>query len=402
MKKILFISLAVVLALSVSLIGCTAPAQQEEEEEEKEPVVIGIANAESGWIAAYELPARQAAMLKIEEINAAGGLLGHQLEVVVADTKTDASEAVRAAKRVLEEDPKMVIMSSDFDIGGAQALELNDAGVVTFSPGSTDANLGVVGHFVFSMGAVSQAEGFNMAEYSFDELGARTAYVLVDTTTQYTKDVGTGFVFYWEQLGGEIVGEDVFRNDDTSFSSQVTGVQSLAQEPDVIVICSYPPGGASLIRDLRAAGVQSTIMGDAVFDGAYWLDAVPGLSNFYFPALLSLFGGETDPAKAEVMSNFAAKYGEDPEVGDYIYGYSIVEAWALAVERAGTFEPAAVVEELEKFSNERLTVGDTTYTSELHITRMRGMMIMNIEDGEHDALGYFKAEEEPSMELLFG
>ncbi|MFO7996037.1 MAG: ABC transporter substrate-binding protein [Dehalococcoidia bacterium] len=397
MRRILFITLAAVLAVSFSLIGC-APDGGEES------IVIGIANAESGWIAAYELPARQAAILKIEEINAAGGLLGHQLEYVTADTKTDSAEAVRAAQRVLEDDPVMVIMSSDFDLGAAQALELNDAGVVTFSPGSTDANLGVAGDFLFSMGAVSQAEGFNMAEYAFEELcnGNKTAYVLVDTTTQYTEDVGAGFVARWEELGGVIVGEDTFQNDDPSFSSQVTGVTSLPEEPEIIAVCSYPPGGASLIRDLRSAGVESTIMGDAVFDGDYWLDAVPDLSNFYYPALLSLFGNETDPAKAEVMSNFAAKYGEEPEVGDYIYGYSIVEAWALAVERAGTFEPAAVVEELEKFDHETLTVGNTTYTSELHITRMRAMMIMNIEGGEHSALGYFVSDEEPSMELLFG
>jgi len=396
-RRILFITLAAVLAVSFSLIGCAPDAGEES-------IVIGIANAESGWIAAYELPARQAAILKIEEINAAGGLLGHQLEYVTADTKTDSAEAVRAAQRVLEDDPVMVIMSSDFDLGAAQALELNDAGVVTFSPGSTDANLGVAGDFLFSMGAVSQAEGFNMAEYAFEELcnGNKTAYVLVDTTTQYTEDVGAGFVARWEELGGVIVGEDTFQNDDPSFSSQVTGVTSLPEEPEIIAVCSYPPGGASLIRDLRSAGVESTIMGDAVFDGDYWLDAVPDLSNFYYPALLSLFGNETDPAKAEVMSNFAAKYGEEPEVGDYIYGYSIVEAWALAVERAGTFEPAAVVEELEKFDHETLTVGNTTYTSELHITRMRAMMIMNIEGGEHSALGYFVSDEEPSMELLFG
>ena len=197
-----------------------------------------------------------------------------------------------------------------------------------------------------------------------------------------------------------MLGEDVFKNDDPSFSSQVTGIKDLAEAPDVIAICSYPPGGASLIRQLRAAGVQSTIIGDAVFDGDYWIDSVPGLSNFYYPAILSLFGDESDEAKQKLLENYTAKYGR-PTVGDFAYGYSVVEAWALAVERAGTFEPDAVREELEKFRDEKLMVGGTTYTPELHITLQRGWQMMNIEDGKYSALGYFTPEGMPSMELLF-
>lgn len=397
-NKILLISVAVMLVVGL-VVGCAEPAPAPGP---AEPIVIGIALAQSGWIAEFEQPASNAAQLKIEEINAAGGLLGHPLKAIFADTKTDRAQAVRAATRVLGEGAKLVIISSDFDVGGAEALAVNDAGVIAFSPGASDARMGIqgVGPFVFAMASVSYAEGFNMAGYSFKELGAKTAYVLIDQTTSYTKDVGIGFVVYWEQLGGKMLGEDVFNNDDPSFSSQVTRIKNLAQAPDVIAICSYPPGGASLIRQLRAAGVQSTIMGDMVFDGDYWLDTVPGLSNFYFPAVLSLFGNEPDEAKQNMLDNYTAKY-DKPALGDFMYGYSVVEAWALAVERAGTFEPEAVLKELEKFRDEELTVGSTTFTPELHITALREMMMMNIENGKHSALGYFKSEGVPSMELLF-
>jgi len=398
-NRALLISVAVMLVVGLVVGGCAKPAPAPAPAP-AEPVVIGIALAQSGWQAEYTQPASNAAQLKIEEINAAGGLLGHPLKVVFADTKTDRAQAVRAAMRVLAEGAKLVIIESDFDIGGAEALAVNEAGVIAFTPGASDAKVGTLGPFVFAMASVSQAEGFNMAGYSFKELGARTAYVLIDQETSYTKDVGRGFIVYWEQLGGKMLGEDVFNNSDPSFSSQVTRVKNLAQVPDVIAICSYPPGGASLIRQLRAAGVQSTIMGDMVFDGDYWMDTVPGLSNFYYPAVLSLFGDESDEAKQRVLEDVTAKYSA-PAVGDFLYGYSVVEAWALAVERAGTFEPEAVRRELEKFRDEKLTVGSTTFTPELHITALREMMMMNVENGEHIALGYFRSEGVPSMELLF-
>lgn len=375
MKGLLCIIAAVVVASAGFVV--TAAAQEG-------PIVIGIAMAQSGWMAEYDTPSVNAALLKIEEINAAGGLLGRQLKAVLADTKTDRAQGARAARKVLAEGAKLVIMPSDYDFGGAAGLAVNEAGVIAFSPGGSDPRLGVqgIGPFVFSMATVTHGEGFNMAEYSFKKLGARTAYSLIDQTTQYTKDVGRGFAVRFEKLGGKMLGEDVFKNDDPSFSSQVTRIKNLAQAPDVIALSSYPPGGPSLMRQLRAAGVQSTIMGDAVFDGDYWLDAVPGLSNFYYPAMLSMFGNETNASKQKTLDNYTAKYGKPP-VGDFLFGYSVVEGWALAVERAKTFDPKKVLKELEKFRKEKLTIGSTTFTPDLHITTQREMMMMNIENGKH-------------------
>jgi len=396
-NKILLISVAVMLVVGLVVGGCAKPAPAPAP---AEPVVIGICMCQSGWFEAYDGPSSNAAQLKIKEINAAGGLLGHQLKVVLEDSKSDTEQATLAVTKVLHEDPKLVLIPGDYDISGGAALALSKARVIGFAPALSDARIGSIAPFVFAMCGEDHAEGFNMAGYSFQKLGAKTAYVLIDQASTYTKLVGRGFVAYFEQLGGKILGEDVFFNDDPSFASQVTRVKNLAQAPDVIAVCSWPPGGASLIRQLRASGVQTTIMGTATFDGDYWLDAVPGLSNFYYPAVASLFGGESNEAKQKVLENYIAEYGK-PEMSDFFYGYSSIEAWALAVERAGTFEPQAVKEELEKFRDEKLTIGSTTFTLELHTTTHREMMIINIENGKPTALGYFRAEGVPSMELLF-
>jgi branched-chain amino acid transport system substrate-binding protein len=239
-----------------------------------------------------------------------------------------------------------------------------------------------------------------MAEIAFKKLGGRTAYSLIDTTTQYTKDVGKGFAIRFEQLGGKMLGEDVFKNDDPSVSSQVTRIKNLSPAPDIIAISSYPPGGPGVMRQLRAAGIKSPIVGCAVFDGDYWLNAVPGLDNFYFPALMSLFGNESDAKKQRVLEAYTAKFGR-PAMSDFLTGYSTVEGWALAVERAKSFDPKKVAVELEKFRGEGLAVGSTTFTPELHVTTQREMMLMKVEKGKHKVMGYFKSDAAPSMDLLF-
>ena len=65
-------------------------------------IVVGFATAESGFMQAYDKPAQDAAMIRIDEINKAGGLLGRQIKVVTADTKTDRAEGAKAGLEVLD------------------------------------------------------------------------------------------------------------------------------------------------------------------------------------------------------------------------------------------------------------------------------------------------------------
>ena len=79
--------------LLIALSGSAAVAQT------KDPIKVGFATALSGWLAAYDEEPHKAAILKIEEINKAGGLLGRQIEYKVMDTKTDLTVAKACGER---------------------------------------------------------------------------------------------------------------------------------------------------------------------------------------------------------------------------------------------------------------------------------------------------------------
>jgi branched-chain amino acid transport system substrate-binding protein len=80
-----------------------------------EDLTVGFAIAKSGWMEAYDTPAATAAMIRIEEINAAGGLLGRQIKVVEADTRTDRAESAKAGLDVLDQGAEMMVVSCDYD-----------------------------------------------------------------------------------------------------------------------------------------------------------------------------------------------------------------------------------------------------------------------------------------------
>ena len=144
--------------------------------------------------------------------------------------------------------------------------------------------------------------------------GWRTAYLLLDDILEYNKGICYGFDWMWrEVLGGEVVGHDVYQNDDPSIQAQVDRIRALPEEPDIIENCSYIPGGASAIKQIRAAGINAPIGGGSSMTGTYWQESVPGLSGHFVPEQASIYGDDPRPAVQEFLKKYEAKFGEPGE-----------------------------------------------------------------------------------------
>ncbi len=365
---------------TAALVAATGPALAQDDR-----VVVGFATAESGFMQAYDKPAQDAAMIRIKEINEAGGLLGKQIEVVNADTKTDRAEGAKAGLTVIDEGADLVVVSCDYDFGAPAALAAESQGLVSFFLCAESIKAGIqgVGPHSFSASVLAAVQGATMAQWAYEKKGARNFYRLLDTWTEYNKGICDGFDWAMPQLSeAKLVGEDTFKNEDASIAAQITRIKSLPEEPDAIMLCTMMPGAVSAIKQIRAAGINSMILNGSAVDGSYWLSAVPDLSNFYVPVQGSIYG---DDPNADVTT-FNAKYkeatGGDPST-QYTYpGYVMIDVWAKAVERAGTTEADAVVAELEKLNEEPTLFGPRTFTPELHHQNKARYLIVETTNGK--------------------
>ena len=158
-------------------------------------IVVGFATAESGFMQAYDKPAQDAAMIRIDEINKAGGLLGKQIKVVNADTKTDRAEGAKAGLEVLDKGAELVIVSCDYDFGSPAALAAEAAGKVSFFLCAESIKAGIpgVGPHSFSASVLAAVQGATMAEWAYNKKNARNFYRLLDTWTVYNKGICDGF-----------------------------------------------------------------------------------------------------------------------------------------------------------------------------------------------------------------
>jgi branched-chain amino acid transport system substrate-binding protein len=368
-----------------------------------EPIKVGFAVAQSGFMSAYDTPGFKSAILKIDELNAAGGLLGRKIEYFVSDTKSEREQSAKAGAELTQKGVDLLVISTDYDFGAPAGLAAKRAGIVAFSLGAADPKMGVqgVGPLVFTPNVAAQVEGINMAEWAFKRKGLKSAYVLEDQSIEYTKSGCAGFRSAWKKLGAELVGNDVFKNDDPSIAAQITRIKAISPAPGAIYLCSYAPGGASAIRQLRAAGVNIPILANVGMADDFWLGAVPNLSDFYVPTFISIFGDDPRPELNAFVKKYEAKYGSRPESSYSILGYSVIEQWAKAVEKAKTTKADAVVAVLEAFKDEPLTVGPTTYTKDMHIQLNRPLLIMEVMNGKYASLEVWRNEIIPSTALLF-
>ncbi len=398
MKKLATIMAVVLTAFGMTSV--TTPAVADEHE-----VVVGFAASYSGWMQAYSQPSTNAALIAIDDINAAGGLLGKTLVPVIADAKTDRVEGAKAGQEVLNQGAQMVAVDCDYDFGAPAALAAKNANKIAIFLCAESVLAGIqgVGRNAFSSSVLAAVQGATIAEWGALERGWKTAYILLDTTIEYNKGICYGFDWMWrEKLGLEIMGHDVYLNSDASIAAQITRIKNLESEPDLIISCSYVPGGASALRQIRAAGIESALAGGSSMSGTYWLDSVPDLSGHFVPEQASIYGDDPREAVEEFNDKYEERFGERPN-SQYTYpGYLVVEMWARAVERAGTFETDAVVAEMEKFRDEPFLIGTRTFTTELHHQNYAPYLIVETTNGQPAVADSHTISEPVPMDVLFG
>jgi branched-chain amino acid transport system substrate-binding protein len=253
---------AVVLAMAVLIVSATAGAARHSSNA-KAPIILGAAIAQSGGYELYDNTLLAGVRWEMNRINAAGGVNGRMFKLVIADHKTDPSQIGAAAETVLSKGADVVITTPDFDFGAAAALAAAKKQKISISgAGAPEFGKKGLGPYAFNVFQGTPTETAVMAAFA-QQRGWKKPFLLKDTSIAYSKDVCD---FFKKAMapGTTVAGEASFKNSDASIASQVGEVRKSGA--DVVILCSYPPGGSAAVRQLRAGGVNVPILGGGAFD----------------------------------------------------------------------------------------------------------------------------------------
>ncbi|MDX6685218.1 MAG: branched-chain amino acid transport system substrate-binding protein [Baekduia sp.] len=348
---------------------------------DKGPIKIGVASGQTGLVSFFDGPALAGAKVAVKDINAKGGVAGRQLELVVADHKSDPNQIAPAALKVIEQGAKIVLGSCDYDFAGPAARTAQAKGLLTLAcAGSPVFGRQGIGPLAFNAYVATPAEGATMAEFAMQK-GWTKAYALKDMGLEYSKTTCQYFTEAYKKLGGTIVGSDTFKNDDPSVQSQITKLKGSGAQ--FVSLCSYPPGGAAAVKQIRDSGVKLPIVGGGAFDGTYWLKGIPKLSDFYNPGQGTV-ADEQDPARKAFWAEYKQVTGAEALTGTYpLMGYSMIQIVAKALEATnGNTDGKALAAAIEKFKDVQLLPGLTTYTAKCHVPLSRALLINQIQNGK--------------------
>jgi branched-chain amino acid transport system substrate-binding protein len=319
-----------------------------------EPIVVGISAAKSGALEPYDRQGAQMLQMRLEEINKEGGVLGgRKFEVKWLDTESDRPRAGTNARQLIDEGADVIIATCDFDFAFPAlqaAMESEVLGMALCASAPIVANPETVGQTGGSMGQGADAEGVAMANFLNEEHpDMKSAYIFTDTFLQYNKETASYFKAQWEELGGEICGEDDFVGDESlNLAPHITRLRGVVDQCDVIYVGSIVPAGAQLVRAAREAGIDTTFATNVAVNGTTVREVAGRVSGLYSMSHTCL-PSYCDGAKEEVVDiadKFEQRWGSAPVESYSIVPYDLGTAIAAAIDKAGSTEGTEVADAL--------------------------------------------------------
>ncbi|ORA39241.1 ABC transporter substrate-binding protein [Mycobacterium aquaticum] len=375
---------ATVCLISAPLSGCSTSALGHSDPglgPAGKPIVIAAVKGLTGSLSSFDGPPVITAQMAVDDINSRGGVDGHPLQLIKVDTQSDVSHDQQATLHAIKKGASFIIAPCDFDTGAPVAIVAQAAQLVAMSDcaGAPEFGKQGIGPYAFTMGLVAQSEGAALAQFAAGRNWHR-AFILRDTTLEYHRQVTDGFIDRFAGDGNQIVSQATFEGQDNSISTQIGRIRD-SGPIDFILLMSFPPGGASALRQLRAAGINVPVLASNSFDGDYWKSAVANVSDVYYTNYSSLSGDDPDSARTAVIERFKQITGGYPSNTNVVTGYSVIQAFKIAAERCTCRSGPGLVTAFESFKNEPLLVGPTTFTDTLHVDPVRPLLVMQIDGG---------------------
>ena len=341
------------------------------------PVKVAVLAPLSGPVPTFGVSTRDGALMAIEEWNAKGGVLGQQIEAVVADSQCTADPAVNAANKVVDQDGVHYIVGEVCSKASIPVSEIAEAkGVVQISPTSTNTAVtlnpdGSTKQYVFRACFIDPFQGLVMAKFALKQ-GKKTAFIMFDKGNDYVLGLAEAFEKSFTEGGGTIVGKEAYTGQDTDFSAILTKVAD--SKAEVLFLPDYYNIVNLVGAQAKERGVTAIMMGGDGWDSAD-LDTAAADSGFFSNHYSA---EDTRSIVVGFVSRYEAKYGAKPDALAAL-AYDATNLLLAAIEKAGKDDPALVKDALAALQYEAVS-GKITFDAQHN--PIKAAVVMQVKDGK--------------------
>jgi len=291
---------------------------------------------------------KEAMMLAVDEINAQGGILGRQIEVIVYDDEASPATAINVVKRVIENDKVLVCFGPNMSssvLGVHQVALENETPMLV---GATSPSLGFdqLGNpWVFRLRADDTVRVENQAEYAVKVLGVKRPGIIYGTT-DYCTSARDVIIKKFAEYGIEPVAIEQIREGDKDATGQVLNM--IRAGVDSVMGLTHESEAAVFVRQTRQMGLDVPIVGFTAWGVPAFTD-LAGEAAIGVIAVQSFTPEDPNPVVQEFVQKYVDRYGRLPSDPGQAY-YDGVYVMKEVIERVGSFDKHAIREALENFS----------------------------------------------------
>lgn len=345
---------------------------------------IGLLNEMTGGNATFGTSAANGAKLAIKEANAKGGVLGKQLQAVVADNKSEPSESANAMTKLATQDKVAAVTGVFASSNAIAASSVAEGTKVPFvAVGATNPKVTVdektskVKDYSFRVCFIDPFQGTVGANFVLQTLQLKKAVMMVDNSSDYSKGLSAFFKDAFTKGGGTILDEVAYLQKDQDFKTVLTKVKAL--NPDVLYVPGYYEEVGKIVKQARELGITVPIVGGDGWDSPKLVElgGAAALNNTYFTNHYS--ADDTSSASQAFVQAYKAEYGQVPDALA-VLGYDAANVLIDAIKRANSAEPEKIRAALAATKDFPAVTGATT----LNATHdaVKSAVIIEMKDGK--------------------
>ena len=344
-------------------------------------ILLGEYGALTGSQASFGTSTDNAIKMAVAEINAKGGVLGKPVELRVEDDNSRSEQVPSAITKLINEDNVLAILGEVASSSSlAAAPYCQKAGVPMLSPTSTNPKVTEVGDYIFRACFIDPYVGESLANFSKNELKAKTAAIFTDVKSDYSKGLSQYFKDSFTKIGGKVVAEESYQAGDTNFRSQLTNIKGKA--PDVIYVPGYYTEVGNIAVQARSLGMNQTLLGSDGWDSPKLFEiGKSAVNNSYFSNHYS--PESKDPKVVKFVADYKKKYGETPDALAAV-AYDAAYIMFDAITRAGALDRAKLRDALAQTKDFDGVTGKISMNAQRNADKK--LVIIKISDGKTEVV----------------
>ena len=325
-------------------------------------IKVGEFASLTGKEATFGISSHEGTLLAVENLNAAGGVLGKKINLITEDDLSKSGEPATVVNKLISRDNVAAVLgevASSRSLEAAPICQQNQIPMI--SPSSTNPKVTETGDFIFRVCFIDPFQGTVMANFDYNTLKARKVAILTDVKSDYSKGLAKFFKESFLKLGGQIVSELDFNGGDKDFNAQLTSIK--AANPDAVFVPGYYTDVALICIQARQLGLTVPLTGgdgwesdDLVKIGQ---QAVEGcyFSTHYSPDMA------TDKSQ-KFVADYRARFNDKTPDAMAALGYDSAMILADAMKRAGTTDGPKVRDALAATKDFDGVTGITTINAQ--------------------------------------